>query len=100
MCIRDSINSQANCSFTPFDDLTERLQADQYGIIDNLIGPVTEVTAILNWKTQVADPDGEWDGMTTISCLRANQVVDVTYSGGYSVVPEDIKMVCLDSVIT
>lgn len=94
------INSQANCSFTPFVDVTERFQADHYGIIDTLLGPVSTVTSIVNYKTQEPDLDAEWDGMTTIAKLKAHQVVDITYSGGYSIVPDDIRMVTLDAVVT
>lgn len=92
------INNYVDVSFEPFTDATVRLQADQYGMI-KLKGPVTGITSVKNFRSQLEDFYVDWDGIDTIFYAEPNAVLDVTYSYGYSEVPLDVKMLMISGVL-
>ncbi|HSN24010.1 MAG TPA: hypothetical protein VLS45_07555 [Methylomicrobium sp.] len=76
--------------FTPAT-FTLRMQADYDGIITLPKRPVTAVSAI-------ATPSGlnvtgwSWDGLDEVDGLQAHQVIDITFTAGYTTTPSDLKM--------
>jgi hypothetical protein len=75
-------------------DLTERLQADYDGIIRLTKKPVTAVTEIksiagatvIGWA---------WDGLDEVDGFESHQVVDISYSAGFTTAPSDLKNLAL-----
>jgi len=92
------INNFVDVSFEPLVLVTERLRADQYGQI-KLKSPVNDVTSVKNFRTQEEDLYVDFDGIDLLMYLEPRQVVDVTYSYGYNVVPDDIHGLVLTLVL-
>lgn len=93
------INSQCAVSFTPFNVEDEKHQADYYGVVSDLTLPITAVTSVKRADTSAVDPNATWDHNALIYNLCPNQVVLVSYSGGKTNPPDDIRMVAIDSVV-
>jgi len=91
------INESVDVSFTETTE-TVRLKADGFGQI-KLKGPVTDIVSVKNFRTGNEDPWVDFDGIDTLFYLEPHQVVDVTYTHGYSTVPADIKDVCVNLVL-
>lgn len=88
------INDYVDVSFEVVEDEVRRFKANYEGEIE-LPGPVIDVTAVNNFRDGSADVYVDWDGMTTLFYLESEQVVDVTWSYGYTDVPDDIKSLVL-----
>lgn len=86
------IESETGVSFTEVLDEEIRIQADGYGMIELSAKPISEVTVYGIDETE-ALTYGAWDGLATVYGLQPNQVVDIVYSHGYSIIPGDIKAV-------
>ena len=91
------INNYVSVSFEVKTSETVRYQADYYGLIDLGGGPVSSVSSVKNAQTQL-ETSWYWDRLSTISRLEPNEVVDVTYTHGYSAVPDDIKYMATQAV--
>ena len=86
------IESETGVSFTLVEDEEIRAQADGFGMIELNAKPISNVAVYdIDGTDELAEP--VWDGLSTIYGLQPNQVVDIIYSHGYSVVPGDIKAV-------
>jgi len=74
--------------------MTSRLQADYDGIIQLPYKPVTVVTGVetIDGYTRTG---WEYDGIDEIDHLEAHEVVDVTYTAGYSAAPAVLKHVAV-----
>lgn len=97
--ISDFINNYVNVSFERATDVTERLKADYYGQI-KLTGPVVEITSVKNARTLQEDQWVDFDsGNNTLYYLEPNQTVLVTYTYGYSTIPDDIQQLVLATVL-
>jgi len=92
------INNFVDVSFEPYEDVTVRYKSDYYGQV-KLIQPVTGISSIKNFRTQEEDFYIDWDGIDTIFYGCPEQVVDVTYSFGYSEVPADVKLLMVAGVL-
>lgn len=85
-------------SFQEIEDDTLRLQADYYGIVELGGGPISLVTS-------VTDVDGTeasgwaFDGTAMITGLLPFQTVDITYTHGSDVIPEDLVAMATEAVI-
>lgn len=90
------IESVTELSFSLVEDATERFMANYYGELVITPGPVQDVSELtaVNYST----PVWYWDGMDTVYYLYPNQVVDITYSYGYTTIPADIKAVATEMV--
>jgi hypothetical protein len=77
---------------------TSRLKADYYGRISLPHKPVAEIESVKNWRSSAEHPRWQWDGLDEIYGLHPTEVVEVTFTSGYSVVPEDIKFVAREAV--
>lgn len=87
------IESETGVSFAAVDNEEIRIQADGYGMIELSARPISEISVYdIDQTTPLTY--GTWDGLATVYGLQPNQVVDIIYSHGYSVVPGDIKAVC------
>lgn len=91
------INGYVDVSFEEKTDDVVRYQADFYGVVDLGGDPISTVTSVKNWRSQL-ETTWEWDGLNIIYNLEPNEVVDVTYTHGYSGVPEDIKHMAIQAV--
>jgi hypothetical protein len=91
------INDYVDVSFETKTGDVVRYQADYYGMIDLGGGPVSTVSSVKNVRSN-AETSWVWDGLTTLSRLDPNEVVDVTYTHGYSAVPDDIKHVATQAI--
>lgn len=89
------IETYTGKTFTVQED-TVRLRSDFYGVIQLPGGPIIEVEDVTHFYGSTIE--WQWDGNVTIFELPANTVVDITYTFGYSSVPDDIQMVCTEAV--
>jgi len=96
--LSDYINARVSVSFFPVENGTSRLQADYDGEIQ-LTGPVTAVTSVKNFRSQQEDQYVDWDGLQTLFNLLPDQVVDVTWSYGYTDVPDDVVNIMITGVL-
>ena len=92
--VESAIESETGVSFTHKANDVVRLQADGHGIIELHSRPVTDVTSVLDVNDEEID-HWEFDGLTTIYNLFPLQVVTITYSHGFDIVPKDIRGVAL-----
>ncbi len=92
------INSYVSVSFEEIEDDVVRYESDYYGLINLGGDPVSTVSSVVDWESQLAT-SYYWNGLDQIRYLNSNQVVDVTYTHGYSEVPEDIKHVATEAVV-
>lgn len=88
------IESYTGVTFSLSANEEVRMQADGYGIIEFNAKPITAV-AVYDIDGTVALDYATWDGLSAVYGLMPNQVVDIVYSHGYSVVPGDIKAVTM-----
>lgn len=93
------IDGYVDVSFTVKTDHVIRAQADYYGVIYLGGDPVSTVSSIAHVGDTVAAGVPLWDGLHTIYGLEPLEVVDITYTHGYSSIPEEIKAVCLEGVL-
>ncbi len=85
-------------SFEEVPDDTIKAQADYYGIVDLGGDPISEVASVTSVDgTEV----GGWtfDGTSRISGLGPFQTVNITYSHGTTVIPEDLEGVATEAVL-
>lgn len=86
-------------SFAEVEDDTKRAQADYYGIVELGGGPISSITSVV-------DVDGTevtgftFDGTGRISGLGPFQSVIITYTHGADEIPEDIKGVAAEVVLS
>lgn len=85
------IENQTGLSFSVKTDITKRFSADYYGRVELIPGPVTDVSAVKDWRTQGSTSYAYWDGLDTVYNLYPGEVVDVTFSCGYETAPGDLK---------
>lgn len=83
---------------SPGELRTDRYKSDYYGIIELHGGPVGSVSEVKMWANQGDHPTWQWDGLNQVYNLRPHETVDITYSIGYTVIPEDLKMVATEGV--
>jgi hypothetical protein len=95
--ITSYINTYCDTSFGEEREATSRVQADYYGMIE-LPLTTTDVSSVKNWRNSEEISYWDWDGMRTVYNLCGHETVDVTFTYGYSSVPEDIKNVAIDMV--
>lgn len=90
------------CDLISFEEVegdVKKYQSDYYGIIELGGGPISEVTT-------VASVDGTevtgwtFDGMGRLHGLGPFQTVNVTYTHGEDVVPDDIIAVAAEAVLS
>jgi len=97
--ISDFINSYVDCSFERLVAVTERHKADYYGQV-KLTGPVVEITSVRNARTLEEDQGVDYDsGSGYLYYLCPDQTVLVTYTYGYSTIPDDIQQLVLSTVL-
>lgn len=92
------INGYVDVSFEELADDVVRFRADYYGIISFGPDPVSVVTSVKAYLTGL-ETVWSFDGMSEIQYLNANEVVDVTYSHGYSAVPDEVKFAAAQAVL-
>lgn len=90
------VNRNVDVIFFPFSDKTVRGKADYYGTI-TLVGPVDSVAGVARPNSTTLVPF-RFDDIDLVYNLKPNTAYDVTYSGGYAEVPEDIKFFCTEAV--
>lgn len=88
------IESATGISFEYKEDDEIFIQADGHGIIELNSKPVESVGPVIDLDNNEMT-DIEWDGMQAVYNFFPNQVVLLTYTHGYAVVPKDIKAVAL-----
>lgn len=91
------IENYTSLSFSLNEDVTVRMRADYYGIIQLAPGPIGSVATVANVGNSLPTV-WYYDGIDSIYNLYPNQVVDVTYTYGYTAVPNDIKFVATEMV--
>lgn len=82
-------------NFYVVEDYTERCTADYYGIV-TLPPPVDEVTSVKGARSQEELSYWDWDDNRTVYNLYPHETVDITYSGGYAEVPDNIFSLGID----
>lgn len=82
-------------NFFVIEDYTERCQADYYGIV-LLPPPVDEVSSVKSARSNEEISYWDWDDNRTVFNLQPHETVLVTYSGGFTEVPEDIFSLAID----
>lgn len=93
------VNNYVTDSFELLVDDTVRYQADYYGIVELLGGPIVDVTLIADWSTQL-EIASYYNGLGSISGLNPLAVVDVTYSHGHAAVPLDVKYLVTGAIVS
>lgn len=93
------INNYVDVSFSVKTGDVVRYEADYYGVIDLGGDPVSTVTSVKDWQSQT-NVSYYWNGMNEIRYLNPNQVVDVTYTHGYTTVPDDIKFMATEAIVS
>lgn len=97
--VSDFINSYVYpVSFVEVTDDVVRRQADSYGLIDLGGDPVSTVSSVKNWRTQL-ETAWDWDGLGQIGLLDPHEVVEITFTHGYTSVPGDIKNAAVQAVL-
>lgn len=96
--VSDYINEYVSVSFFLVEDEVKRFKASYSGEIQ-LVGPVHQVTDVVNFRTLMTCWWADWDGMNTIFGLEPQEVVDVTYTYGYEAVPADIVNLATSAVV-
>ncbi len=91
------INSYVSVSFELIEDDIVRYEADYYGVINLGGDPISTVSSVVSWQSQSA-VSYYWNGLDEIRGLCPNEVVDITYSHGYSTIPEDVKHMATQAV--
>lgn len=94
--VESAIESETGVSFTAIEDDVILIQADGHGIIELNSRPVTNISSINDVNGDPIDYV-DFDGLSTIYNLHPHQVIELTYSHGFSVVPRDIRGVALGS---
>lgn len=84
--------SETGISFSLVEDEEILIQADGHGIIELNAQPIHNVSSVKDVNGEEIS-EWEFDGLTTIYNLFPNEVVQVTYSYGYSTAPNDLKAV-------
>ena len=74
-----------------------KMKTDGNGTIVIQFDPINDVTQIVDWKTQVVEPDWCWDGFDQLTGLCAFRTYLVTVSYGMVATPS-IKGVCIEAV--
>lgn len=92
------ISSYVDVSFEVKTGDVVRYEADYHGVIDLGGDPVSTVTSVKDWQSQT-DVTYYWNGLDQLFGLNPNQVVDVTYTHGYSTVPSDIRYLATEAVV-
>lgn len=96
--ISSFVNGYVDDIFEEITDDVVRCQADYYGLIDLGGGPISDVTLVANWRTAAEVTYAYWNGIDQIQRLQPLQVVDVTYTHGWAVIPDDIAFMVRDLV--
>jgi hypothetical protein len=91
------LNTYCDTYFGETREVTARVQADYYGMIE-LPNSVVDVTSVANWRNSEEISYWDWDGMRTVYNLNGHETVNVTFEYGYSAVPTDIRNVAIDMV--
>lgn len=93
--VSDTIRDLTGRSFgkVKTDDVI-RCQADWYGVIFLSMRPIAAVTSVKDIKGNAVD-NAEWDGLREIYGLDSHQVVDITLTHGYAIVPDVIRDVAI-----
>lgn len=93
------INSYVDVSFERLISVTETHKADHYGQV-KLPGPVVEITSVKNYRTGLEDLECDFDpGNSTLFYLMPDQTFNITYTYGYSTIPDDIQQLVLSTVL-
>ncbi len=93
------INDYVDCSFERFEDVTERFTADYYGQV-KLPTPVVSITSVKDVRWGNEDLSVDFDiGTNSLFYLLPGQVVNITYTYGYSTIPDDIQQLVLSTVL-
>jgi len=92
------INGYVDVSFEEVTDDVQRFRADYYGIISFSPDPVSVVTSVVSYLSG-SETVWSFDGLSEIQYLNANEVVDVTYTHGYTTVPDDVKFAAVQAVL-
>ncbi len=92
------INGYVTAQFGLLTGDVVRRQADYYGVVDLGGDPISSVTSVKNWRTGV-ETTWDFDGLNKIFYLQANETVDITYTHGYAVVPDDVKYMATQAVL-
>lgn len=92
------INGYVTVSFEPLTNDVVRYQADYYGAVCLGGDPTSSVSSIKDARSGL-ETVWDWDRFNTIFYLEPNQVVDVTYSHGYSAVPADVSYMATQAVL-
>ena len=96
--VSDYINEYVSVSFFLVEGEVKRFKASYSGEIQ-LVGPVHQVTDVVNFRTLTTSWWADWDGMNTIFGLEPQEVVDVTYTYGYTSIPSDIVNLATSAVV-
>lgn len=82
---------------TSFEEVTETItyKADYYGRVQ-LNTPVTEVSGVVYYNDQPVF-DWQWDGWGEVYGIKPNHTVKVTYTHGFTDVPNDVKYVAIEA---
>jgi|SRR5690242_10445470 hypothetical protein len=79
-------------SFTVLTDVTKRLQADSYGVIELPFFPINTVSSVKSVKTGL-ETVWDWDYFSVIFDLCPFEAVDVKLTYGYDEPPADLVLV-------
>lgn len=82
---------------SPGEVKTVRMKADYYGIIDLSGGAIESVESVKMWGSQGEHLSWHWDGLDQVFGLRAQEVVDITYTVGETAIPNDLQMVATEA---
>lgn len=94
--VESAIESETGVSFVHVEDDVILIQADGHGIIELNSKPITNIGSVNDVNGEEID-FVDFDGLSCLYNLYPHQVIELTYSHGFTVVPRDIKGVALGS---